>query len=108
MSTQFITNQDKLLSDVVNKILPSAQRLYFLVGYFYFSGFQEVYEQVAEKHVRILVGLEVERDLANKIKEFQVIQQLNTPRGKIRENYYKSLVQLFSDTDFFESVERKL
>jgi len=41
MDTQFVTNQEKLLSDVVNNILPCAERLYFLIGYFYFSGFQE-------------------------------------------------------------------
>jgi hypothetical protein len=107
MTTQFITNQDKLLSDVVNNILPSAERLYFLVGYFYFSGFEEVYRQVADKEVKILVGLQVERDLANRIKEFQIIQEVNTSRGKAREDYYKSLVQLFTDTDFFDSQEKQ-
>ena len=107
MTTQFITNQDKLLSDVVKNILPCAERLYFLVGYFYFSGFQEIYKQVTDKEVKILVGLEVERDLANRIKEFQVIQEVNAPRGKIRDNYYKSLVQLFNDTDFFDSKEKQ-
>lgn len=107
MSMQFITNQEKLLSDVVNNILPCAERLYFLVGYFYFSGFQEIYNQVAGKEVKILVGLEVERDLANRIKEFQVIQEVNAPRGKAKENYYKSLVQLFTDTDFFDSKEKQ-
>jgi len=39
MTTQFVTNQERLLSDVVNSILPCAERLYFLVGYFYFSVF---------------------------------------------------------------------
>jgi len=107
MSTQFVTNQDRLLADVVNNILPSADRLYFLVGYFYFSGFEEVYKQVAEKEVKILVGLQVERDLANRIKEFQIIQEVNTSRGKAREDYYKSLVQLFTDTDFFDSQEKQ-
>ncbi len=34
---QFITNQDKLLGNVINDILPTTQRLYMLVGYFYFS-----------------------------------------------------------------------
>ena len=87
MSTHFITNQEKLLADVVNNVLPSAKRLYFLIGYFYFSGFEEIYKQVADKEVKILVGLEIERDLANRIKEFQVIQEVNVPRGKIRENY---------------------
>ncbi len=107
MTTQFITNQEKLLSDVVNNILPCAERLYFLIGYFYFSGFQEIYKQVAKKEVKILVGLEVERDLANRIREFQVIQEVHAPRGKIRESYYRSLVQLFNDTDFFDSREKQ-
>ena len=84
MDTQFITNQDKLLSDVVNNILPSSQRLYFLVGYFYFSGFEEIYRNVKDKEVRILVGLEVERDIANTIREFEVIGERDIPRGKIR------------------------
>jgi len=42
MTTQFITNQQRLLADVVNNILPSSKNLYFLVGYFYFSGFEEI------------------------------------------------------------------
>jgi superfamily II DNA or RNA helicase len=91
----------------VKNILPCAERLYFLVGYFYFSGFQEIYRQVAEKEIKILVGLEVERDLTNRIREFEVIQEVNAPRGKIRENYYRSLVQLFNDTDFFDSAEKQ-
>jgi len=67
MSTQFITNQDRLLSDVVNNVLPSSEKLYFLVGYFYFSGFEEIYKNVTDKEIKILVGLEIEKDGANKI-----------------------------------------
>jgi hypothetical protein len=107
MTTQFITNQEKLLSDVINNILPSSRNLYFLVGYFYFSGFQEIYEKVADKNLKILVGLEVEQDLTNKVKEFEILQETNAPRGLIRNNYYKSLVQLFNDTDFFDSLEKE-
>jgi superfamily II DNA or RNA helicase len=107
MTTQFITNQEKLLSDVINNILPSSRNLYFLVGYFYFSGFQEIYEKVADKNLKILVGLEVEQDLTNKVKEFEILQETNAPRGLIRNNYYKSLVQLFNDTDFFDSQEKQ-
>jgi len=107
MSTQFITNQDKLLSDVVNNILPSSERLYFLVGYFYFSGFEEIYKNVTDKEIKILVGLEIEKDLANKIREFEVIDGSRIPRGKIRDNYYKSLVELFNDTEYFDSKEKQ-
>lgn len=107
MSTQFITNQDRFLSDVINNIIPSSKNLYFLVGYFYFSGFQEIYEKIADKNLKILVGLEIEQDLTNKIKEFEVLKETNTPRGLIKGNYYKSLVQLFNDTDFFDTQEKQ-
>ena len=107
MTTRFITNQERLLSDVINNILPAAKNLYFLVGYFYFSGFQEIYEKVVDKNVRVLVGLEVEQDLTNKIREFEILSEANTPRGLVRDNYYRSLVQLFNETDFFDSEEQQ-
>jgi len=56
MSTQFITNEEKLLSEVINNILPSSEKLYFLIGYFYFSGFQEIYKKIGDKEINILVG----------------------------------------------------
>lgn len=107
MDTHFITNQEKLLSDVVKNILPSSEKLFFLIGYFYFSGFQELYRHVDDKEIKILVGLDIEHDLANRIREYQIIQEVNQARGKIRENYYKSLVEIFNDTDFFDSEEKQ-
>jgi len=77
MSTQFITNEEKLLSDVINNILPSSEKLYFLIGYFYFSGFQEIYKKIGDKEINILVGLEIDHDLTNKIREFEIIQEVN-------------------------------
>lgn len=107
MTTQFITNQQKLLSDVANKILPSSENLYFLVGYFYFSGFQELYKNLKDKHLKLLVGLEIQTDLANRIKELEVIQEVRTSRGAIRESFNQSLIELFNDTDFFDSTEKQ-
>ena len=77
------------------------------MGYFYFSGFQEIYEKVVDKNLKILVGLEIEQDLTNKVREFEVLQETNSPRGVIRDKYYESLVKLFNDTDFFDSQEKQ-
>lgn len=107
MNGQFITNQDRFLSQVINNILPSSQKLFFLVGYFYFSGFKELYQQLADKEVKILLGLDIEKALGNKIKEFEILQSLSTARGKLKDNYKKSLVQLFNDTDYFDSEEKQ-
>jgi hypothetical protein len=55
MSKEFITNQEKLLSDVVNNYLKDSDNLYFLVGFFYFSGFEEIVENIGDKKVKALV-----------------------------------------------------
>lgn len=107
MDTKFITNQEKLLGDVVNNIIPSSNKLYFLIGYFYFSGFKEIYENIKDKEIKILVGLEIETELSNKIREFELITNVSTSRGRIRDTYYKSLVTLFNETDYFDSEEKQ-
>lgn len=107
MSHQFITNQEKLLSEVFNNILPSSQSLYFLVGYFYFSGFEEIYKNVEDKNIQILIGLDAEKDLFNKIREFEIIDGVNLSRGDVRKKFNESLVDIFNDTDFFDSVAKQ-
>jgi len=109
MSAQFITNQKKLLSQIINNILPSSKNLYFLVGYFYFSGFEEIYKNVIDKNVNILVGLEIEKGFLNKVKEFEIIQEIEGYNSKkdIRINYYKSFVDLCNSTDYFDTKEKQ-
>lgn len=107
MITHFITNQDRLLSDVVNNILPASDKLSFLVGYFYFSGFEEIYQKIGKKQIRMLIGLEIEHDIANRIREIEVLGDSDIPRGGIRDNYLKSLVGLFNETDYFDSQEKQ-
>jgi ERCC4-related helicase len=107
MSHQFITNQNKLLSEVFNNILPSAQSLYFLVGYFYFSGFEEIYKNISDKSIKILVGLDVEKDLFNKVREYEIIDGINLSRGDVRRKLNDSLVTIFNDTDFFDSLRKQ-
>ncbi|MCG2725648.1 MAG: hypothetical protein L6420_05225 [Elusimicrobia bacterium] len=105
MGNQFITNQGKLLSDVIKNILPNSQNLYFLVGYFYFSGFKEIYKNLANKNLKILVGLDIEKNLLNAVKEYQIIENRSVSRGKIRTDYYKGLIKIFNETDFFDNKE---
>lgn len=102
----FVTNEKEVLGEVMQKILPATKSLYCLVGYFYFSGFGEIYKQVKDKHLKVLVGMNIERDLSNNIKEFYVLQELNQSRLEVKKNYYKSFVEVFNDTDFYDSDKR--
>lgn len=107
MSHNLITNQEQLLSDIINDILPGCDNVYFLVGYFYFSGFQEIYKKLSDKHLRILVGLDIERNLANGIREINDFSQRTKTRIQTRDEYYQGFVDIFNNTDFFDT-ERQI
>lgn len=106
MDSQFITNKENVLSDIINAILPKCDHAYFLVGYFYFSGFAELCEQLKDIKLRILVGLEVERNIINGIKEVENFVSEKKSRGQIREEFYNSFVDIYNNTDFFDSEEQ--
>lgn len=67
MSSSFITNKDKFLSDIINGILPKTDAVDFLVSYFYYSGYVQLSENLKSKHIRILVGLDIEIQISKHV-----------------------------------------
>ncbi|MEY8585869.1 helicase-related protein [Phocaeicola sartorii] len=57
-------------------------------------------------NLKILVGLEVERNIINGIKEVENFTTSNKSRGQLREDFYKGLVDIYNNTDFFDSEEQ--
>lgn len=102
----FITNQEKFLSEIINGILPKCNSVDILVGYFYYSGFDLICDNLKDKSVRILVGLEVDVQVSNRIKEVDKFIKTNQSRGSLKDDYYNSFVKLFNDTDFFDSASK--
>lgn len=107
MQSSFITNQDKFLSEIINGILPKCDNACFLVGYFYFSGFAEIYRKVSAKPLRVLVGLDIERDMINRVREVDYHTYLIKSRGQIKDGYFSSLVELFNESDYFDNTEKE-
>ncbi len=95
-----VTNQKQFLDEIIKKILPSSKNLYFLVGYFYFSGFEQIYKSIGDKKMIIMVGLNIEKTIYNKIKEFNIIQELDQSRLEIKKDIknFADIVELFSLT----------
>lgn len=104
---QFITNRKELMANVIKDILPSSSKLSMLVGYFYFSGFNEIYKDVENKEIRILIGLDIEKNIMNKYREFSLIEDLNHSRGEIKKNYLDSFAQFFNETDYFDNESKQ-
>lgn len=100
----FITNQDKLVKDTINNVLPSSDQLFFLVGYFYFSGFQLLYKNIKpEQKLKILVGMQAESRISSYI-EFSSSQGF--PNAQERRRYwYSSLRDILGHSSEFDNQE---
>jgi superfamily II DNA or RNA helicase len=48
---------ERTVKTIANNILPSCDELFFEVGYFYFSGFEQIYEQLKNKKIKIMIGI---------------------------------------------------
>ena len=110
MGKYFITNKgDRTLSTIIKNILPhKTSSLDFLVGYFYFSGIEELYENLADKNMRILVGLEMESELQSLTHDFNLfVNKKRSSRQDIRSENYEAIVKLFNETDYFESKKQQ-
>ncbi len=108
MPGRLITNDENLtLGNLIETTLNKSKNIDFLVGYFYFSGFAEIYKNIGDRQMRILVGLDIDVDIHNVIREYERISQNSTKsRQKDRNSYYEQLVKLFR-TDFFDSEEKQ-
>ena len=73
MAKNFITNNEKQksLKGRIRTLISISDELKFLVGFFYFSGWEEVYQQLGENmniQLKLLVGLQVSK-LVNQMVE---------------------------------------
>lgn len=102
----FITNQEKLLSDIMNRILPKTASTDILVGYFYFSGYKLLAENLADKQIRILVGLDIDTQITKYVREVDSFARTIQSRGQIREDFFNQFIRLFNDTDFLDGAEQ--
>ena len=63
----FIANaQSHTLKKRLDELIQHSQELKFLVGFFYFSGWRELYENMKSQNdltIKLLVGLDVDKSL---------------------------------------------
>ncbi|MCD8297060.1 MAG: phospholipase D-like domain-containing protein [Prevotella sp.] len=106
MSSSFITNEDKFLSDIIKGILPKTAAVDILVGYFYFSGYVELSDKLKDKQIRILVGLDIDLQITKHIREVETYRK-NVSRKTLKDEYYKQFVNIFNNSDFLDSAEKQ-
>ncbi len=95
------------MSDIINGILPKTDAVYMLVGYFYYSGYVQLSERLRDKQVRILVGLDVELEMAKHVREVETFRKGLISRNIAKEEYYKQFVHVFNNSDFLDTAEKQ-
>lgn len=116
--SRFITNQGEPLSEVIKTTIGGTQQLHFLVGYFYFSGFEQVYRSIGiDTPMRILVGMEAEFGMGGTIRE--VLSRSFPGFGDAefdfgfashemeQSRYARTLVEAINTTDLVDEPERE-
>lgn len=100
-----IDNINLKMSDVINDVMPFSKDLYFRTGYFFFSGYKEIYKNLKDKNIKILVGMDIQRGLGGVINELNYANLAHKPKSVIRNEYYESLVRVFNDINEVDNNE---
>lgn len=95
MSNNFITNnkQQKTLKGRLNTLISISDELKFLVGFFYFNGWAEIYQSLQKKpeqKLKILVGLQVFQHAGNIIEYAENLEE-EFSNDEVFQNYLVSL-----------------
>ena len=104
MSNNFITNasQNITLKKRLVKLMSASTELKFLVGFFYFSGWQEIYRSLKENDnivLKILVGLQVDSFMAG-VVEYGVSENNIIPSHEEQFSLFmKSLGKAINNAD---------
>lgn len=95
------------MSEIIQGILPKSDAVDILVGYFFFSGYYLLSQGLANKKLRILVGLDVDTNISKSIQIINTLSANKLSLGQLREKYYQQFVYLFNNTDFLDSEEKQ-
>ena len=108
-----ITNTGKnTLSNNLKSILPNCDKIDALVGYFYFSGFKDLHNELKDKQIRILVGMDIDKKIIEKVStlkdldlDFHIIDTKTSSRSGAKDDYIENFSKIFNDTDYFDNEE---
>lgn len=109
MSQNFITNNhgQKALKSRINTLISISEELKFLVGFFYFSGWREVYESLKANptvQLKLLVGLQVDKLIHENLVEYGYVEERTSDEDRFNafmESLRKALNTDEADTEGF-------
>ena len=108
-----INNKDQTLQNALRDGLSEVSHIDILTGFFYFSGFSALADELEKKKMRILVGLELDPNCIPEIATRSKSEDVDLSQYQVRgndggamgtvSNFQDALVGLMNDTDVFEN-----
>ncbi len=100
------------LSSSLKTILPNCNKIDALVGYFYFSGFNDLHNELKDKQIRILVGMDIDKRIIDKVSTLKdldldshVVNTQISSRTGAKDDYIENFSHIFNDTDYFDNED---
>ncbi len=108
MASKFITNDENgiTLTNLIKSTINISDSLDFLVGYFFFSGFGEIYKDIKDKHLRILIGMNADVDVHNAIFEYTTYnnQKSFLPSiQNVQNEWIENSIKIINNADFVDT-----
>ena len=105
-TSKLITNQGKLVEDVIKAHLPSTEEAKFLVGYFFFTGYRQIYQSLKDINTKILIWLGtdniVKNEHAKSIKSKEI-----TEADMVKQSMLKTIntTNMFDNQEWVDALE---
>ncbi len=90
-----IINTEKTVSEIQKEILPKCDEFYVQVGYFWFSGFEEIYKSLKDKKIKIIIGINYDQQIYNL-----------TSSSAIKQRYFNFLSNDINTTEILDQKIR--
>lgn len=106
--SRFITNKENDLKTTVKELFKSSVGFDFLVGYFVFSGFKELYQDLDnDKPLKILVGMDIGWDVRNILTEHykEIDDSFQISHKDNRNNFLDAISNFYSKSDTSDNID---
>lgn len=109
-----IDNRTQTMLDALKNALTTSDKVDIEVGYFYFSGFELLANELKDKQIRILVGKQIDPKAVPEIVSMQQqtgksidfdrfqLRGLYSSRSERKADYFDGFTRLFNETQIFD------
>ena len=88
-----IKNTEKTVTEIQKEILPKCEEFFVQVGYFWFSGFEEIYKSLEDKKIKIIIGINYDQ---------KIYDLTQSSQSYLKQRYFNQLTNDINSTEILD------